>query len=58
MEKPLTVLVIPYVTIVADGSRLTSLATSTQHDGPGPDTTDLATEFYETFTWMKGNFTM
>jgi len=58
IEEPLTVSVIPYVTVVANGSRLTSYMTSTQYDGLGLNTTGVPIELFETFTWVARNFTM
>jgi hypothetical protein len=50
--------VIPYVTVVANGSHITSYLTSTLHSSPGWNATDLAIELFETFTWSEMNFTM
>lgn len=58
VNETLTVSVIPYVTVVANGSRITSYLTSTQHNSPGWNATDLAIELFETFTWSEMSFTM
>ena len=58
VNETLTVSVIPYITLVANGSRMTSYLTSTQHGSPGRNTTDSAIELFETFTWSERNFTM
>lgn len=58
VPEPLTVSVIPYVTIMANGSHLTSFVTSTQFDSLGSNTTDLTIQLYETFTWMERDVTM
>lgn len=58
IEEPLTVSVIPYVTVAANGSHLTSFWTSTQRDSLRSNTTDLATEFFEMFTWTESDVIM
>jgi hypothetical protein len=58
VEQPLTVSVILYVTVAANGSYLTSSLTSTQHGNSGSSSTGLAIELYDMFTWTKGNVTM
>lgn len=58
VSEPLSVSVIPYVTVVANGSRITSFVTSTQFDSLGLNTNDIAIQLYETFTWMERNATM
>lgn len=58
VNETLTVSVIPYVTVVTNGSRITSYLTSTQYGSLGWNVTDLAIEFFETFTWSERNFTM
>jgi hypothetical protein len=58
VEEPLTVSVIPYVMIVANGSRVTSYLTSTKHSSAGWNTTDPTIELFKTFTWIVRDFTM
>jgi hypothetical protein len=58
IQEPLTVSVIPYITFIVNGSRLTSFVTSTQYDRFRSNTTNVAIQLYETFTWMERNVTM
>lgn len=58
IEEPLTVSVIPYITVAANGSRFTSFWTSTQRGSVGLNKTGFAIEFYETFTWTESDVVM
>ena len=50
--------VIPYITVVSNGSRITSYVTLTQHSSSGWNTTDPTIELFEMFTWIVRESTM